>query len=772
MLENGRRKGMTVDVVECTEVPTAYAEQEAKGEIYPPYLLLPNRRSNGARKAMGAFPLHKMNAAVQEKDANTRISERGDFEVMLAAKGCELLTSYGRSYWRERGIPQDLGEAENNTLGIQDAPPRTQSQQTLVAKDRESITLRAASMEARARITEIGLSAQKSKVRPAGDLTTEQEEWLSSGNTQAWITLRHRHLGQLYTRVALGLRTALYLELMKNGVHRPEILTTQGARTGTTSETAGGVTETARIRLGWTRESTKNNEIENSLKSLQQQVRREADEGKFKSARDYARSHGRKFGNMGMDYGSLKEKIEEMITHMAVFDYGAPRSMQGQTILHLCAGTAPLLALQHRYGMRVVNVERDAKPWQTDAGQGPYRILPEEAGGDSVNLIVEICYAFGVKIDDVAAILVSTQCDTTSNATSIAHWSAEGKPLTQQAREDGAVISRIVAETTSFVVDQAVRGTKVMYAFEQGKGSSFHKIFVPHDGLESQDIRRAKARGATFYPRPKEIEWGDYGAPYRKATLWTTNFARLQVIKPTHSKAESVIAAPRTKDGTLPRKLAKSPGLTIKEVKAQWPQQFLVHMLEQAEGRCVPFVQVVITKADQWAVRTFLAQKNRRAQSGPPTESNKEYRESLAGEAWIVHDETRGWLWGETQGVVWDPAHNEFRVALVWAHTSLDQGVETFSETQLHTWKRAAVSQVIRSGVIKVGAGGRITAKIKNKPFMAADGERRYRVDLGGRGTDRDFSEQDIWQSLVESDAGEVGMQGPHTQRRTKRTII
>jgi hypothetical protein len=265
---------------------------------------------------------------------------------------------------------------------------------------------------------------------------------------------------------------------------------------------------------------------------------------------------------------------------------------------------------------------------------------------------------------------------------------------------------------------------------------------MPHHGL-SEAVRK-QARTTDIFPTPMSVEWGDYGAPYQKPTLWTTNYARMRVITPTHSKAQSTIAAPKTADGKLPDKVAKEPGW-----KAAWPRQFMLHMFDQISGRSevTPMCHVVISAEDQRRVATLVAQTTRTAVYGAPSESNRSYIKSLREEAWIIFTGD-DWEWGEARGIEWLEDEQQFEV-----HFTLEKaGACAHSETELKAWKKAAVSQVVRSGEIHVDfVDGQTAMKIHRRTFRTECGEACHMV-TDRHGNRHDMNEGEVWATLVRTD--------------------
>jgi len=412
-LQREKSKGVMLDVVECMEVPSAFQTQEENGTIFPPYLLMPGKRkcttdaSTGPNKA--GF-LHKMNAAPNTEKVNTTITVNGDFLATEVRANEELLTDYGRSYWRGKRTANlgDAGEVKQNDTKERSQQPATHLPQDDNADHRTVITVATATNEARARMIEMEMvTSTQGRKRAQVTLSEKQEDMISARRMKLWIKQRQKQLAGSYTKISLGLRTALYIELQKAGLERPEIITSQGSRTEVASEQADMSIQSARIQLGWSRVSKEVNECENALKALQQQIRKDADNGAHSSARTYARSHNRKFCALGMSYVELQDRIAEFITEIAILDFGKPRSFSKQTVIHLCAGTAPLNDLQGRYNITVVNIERDEKEWHRATGIAPYTILPHEEGEQRQNLITQICQDMEIEQDEVAGVRAS-----------------------------------------------------------------------------------------------------------------------------------------------------------------------------------------------------------------------------------------------------------------------------------------------------------------------------------------------------------------------------
>jgi hypothetical protein len=555
---NIRTGKLHIDVVHCTEIPTAFAYLENESGVFEPFLLLPPAIPQGTEAQMSTHtpgpPLHRVNQAPTFKTENTRITTRGDFIVTKAEKGEELLTNYGKEYWnkrRKKEAPTDNCNALKGNAKAQTVARRTETntavQETKKARmshgksaqpreekgaagqmtmnqikakqvsnkstedTRTPITETTANLEAGMRISKVTetttvVSTLEGGIAPHASFM----EACAPAQMQAWILSCHRRHAATHTHIAQGVRVALYKALKTRGIVQTSLVTSQGSDRKKTEEEADAEVAMSEAQLGWKRRTKQETPQSTAWGQLRKAVRHDADLSQRKTARTYTRNHAAKFERMGILYPELKKETETIIKEEVLHNVGKPRSVKGRIIIHLCAGTGPLIPLRGRYGFESVDIEKDDKQWQVDTNQKPYEILPPEGK----NLIREICQKNEKETSNVMAILVSSSCDTTTNASNIKHWGGQGQPLTDEARKQQPTLRRMIQETITFIQEEAIQGRWIMYAFEQGQSSSYHKHFLPHAGMTIKELQNHQE--PMRFPIPKQVEWGDYAAPIKR----------------------------------------------------------------------------------------------------------------------------------------------------------------------------------------------------------------------------------------------------------------
>ena len=184
------------------------------------------------------------------------------------------------------------------------------------------------------------------------------------------------------THIGLALRTALDVRLLQEG--RPPKLTTRGKPSASLpAEEQTALHNHALSKLGWKRGADARLATTELLnRRVRQTVRADLDAGKLKPAGAYYDNykHSSKNQTIPLEPSALTALIKQIVVEEATRDIGSPTPGRGKVIVHIGAGSAPLLCVADRHGFTSVNIEKDPKDWHARTGTPTHRLFAKSAG--------------------------------------------------------------------------------------------------------------------------------------------------------------------------------------------------------------------------------------------------------------------------------------------------------------------------------------------------------------------------------------------------------
>lgn len=709
---------------------------------------------------------------------NTVITETGDFHVTAAKKGEELLAFYGSwaqypAEYREKHFNETTKQKGYNEITKEKASTTGVTDKW---KNPKHTNVMEGGGTAGYKINDTCVSVNASMLGKREAMTLAREFVRSSqidktGESEvcAWIRRCRHEMKERDNNITLILRVALQLVMWENGSSL-RCVKSQGKREGASGFDSCAYRDMVNDlvdRLGWTRKVQ-----ESGMTAIRMiaTIKNDAAKGDVKSARNYAKCYlSRKAGQQGeCSFVQLRLIAENQLRDMARHNIGHVHVKERGCIIHICAGSAPLSAtiggnngpplrgLGELYKLRIINVEKDRKPWHSEEGElEPTHMCRTMLDGHpEPNAIEFICRKAKVHTTDIDAIVVSTSCETTASITSIApegsrHRDANYRPLTKKAIEEEDEIEYIRDQVLNFCEEMAVRGRKVVWGFEQGEATCFVHRFMPHTGLSAELL--GKTQTDQRFPAPIRTQWGCYGSSYKKRTVWVTNQRDLCLLGQNNASYPATIVRNKPKFAELQRTQARETELNVKEGKSKWPRLFGKHLFNQwrfqvnsmpmvncggvlqqqlVEGHCA-------RAAREWH-ETQLREGGGSINDGRNIALAKaKYVQSLKRDIWVIAAEDHEWSFAQTVQVKWNTELHQYDVEYLCE--SGQRGVAT--EATLRKWKKAVVQEHIRDGKLTLedGCVGSISKKRTERALNPSDNRNatfdRQRALTSDRGT-------------------------------------
>ena len=752
MLARIKRGECRKQVVECVEAPHNWTRQHGTAHELGPFVMhLTPEETNGRDNIPHVRYIndHRVGGG-DDLPVNTHITKEGDFIVKNVKAGGELLCSYGHGF-NPSARPSALTTKPAARKGWREASEAATKTPTCDTPPKGAVDM---SRQEGARHANEYYSGW---LAGAG-ATRGPDETPSIKEIKQWVDRMRHHLLR-FTDVGLALRTALDTRLLQEG--RPPKLTTRGKpSTPLPVEEQTALHNHALSKLGWKRGADARLATTELLnRRVRQTVRADLDAGKLKPASAYYDNYKHSSKNQAtpLEPSELTALIKHIVVEEATRDIGSPTPGRGKVIVHIGAGSAPLLCVANRHGFTAVNIEKDPKDWHARTGTPTHTLRVEDEG----MMFTTLAEKFGFHVEDIAAVLVSLDCATNCRMTAIneangtRHRNARDEPITQRARDEEALTVYVRDEILDLVSTFALRGKTIMHAFEHGKATCFRDVFLPTVGTNPRYTTTAMR-----FSEPKLLNWWDYGAPMSKLTHWFTNYARLWHLKPSTPRLKVAVVVNTAAEGEARKRLPKVQGLTVKESKAAWPPMFLDSVLAQWTGLhnlpiksthtgfqgLMPFTQTLGSATDIGRCAALAAQQNRISAHGYPWRAidhqgnasgrtaavwgtdmrtpstlqphtgveNSAYLESAMRDAWILHDRKEGWVWAhEGYGdVMWDSRLGELQVLLAPWNKGVRPGSDedhpraqmvTHTETHLHELKVTKMKEVLSTKTLNRG---------------------------------------------------------------------
>ena len=134
-------------------------------------------------------------------------------------------------------------------------------------------------------------------------------------------------------------------------------------------------------------------------------MRADLDAGRLKPASAYYDNykHSSKNQTTPLEPSELTALIKQVVVEEATRDIGSPNPGRDRVIVHIGAGSAPLLCIADRYGFTSVNIEKDPKDWHASTGTPTHTLRV----GNGCTMFTSLAEKLGFDVVDIAAVLAS-----------------------------------------------------------------------------------------------------------------------------------------------------------------------------------------------------------------------------------------------------------------------------------------------------------------------------------------------------------------------------